>query len=250
MNKRNANRLNMFRQVHATLMTGQSIWSTMPAFQSDFDAFETKLDELNVLAAAHAVSIKGSAQLKKQKRQDAAVKAIQIAGAVRALAARTSDILLAGKLDFSNSNFTFGSAVAITHRMDLVLSLAIQHLPELADLSITQSDLDELTLLVNELKSVIEAPRSATIQRREVGTEMTDLFNEIDDLLTKSLDQMALVLKNQHPAFYNKYKHARKIIDHRGKTNNLSARWHDPKDPLGEGGLPPVDPLPPLGSHL
>lgn len=231
MTQREVNKLRMFKQVLDVTSANQAAWSAVPAFSTNFTKFKTAYDALTTITGQPSGNLTGIATLQREKRAAAAAKAAIVASALRSYAADMDDPVLAEKLAFSNSDLSIGSGIAVIERMDLVLSLAITHASNLTDYGISQSQLDELAPLIEELKGLQGSPRTAIIDRKERNGEIDALLKQMSDLLDDKLDQLANVLKSTQPAFYDKYKSARMIIDAKGK--------------LKPGGLPDgPDPLP------
>jgi len=207
----------MYKQVLAILSANEPSWEGIQAWSAASGQLTSLFTQLDDMAAQYATSLSGITQLKEEKREETAAKAMTIAGALRALAEEQHDMVLAAQLDFPNHELSKGSSIATGHRIDLVLSLAATHAAVLAaNYEILQTDIDALATLNTALREAEGTPRSAIIARKEVRAEMTALFHETDALLKKKLDQLILTRKISQPSFYQQYKDARKIVDYKG----------------------------------
>ena len=210
----------MYKQMLDVLSAHEPVWQGVPAFGAAYDLYSDLYDQLNSVVQQYSTSLSGVATLKDEKKDVTALKAKAIAGALRIFAFDNHDVILTGQLDFPNHFFINGSSVATGQKVELVLSLAVTHAAALAaNYGISQQDIDELALLHTELKALEGTPRGAIIDRKEMRAEMTELFDTIDTVLKKKLDQLMLARQATHPKFYQKYKDSRKIVDYKGKKN-------------------------------
>jgi len=228
MNQHEINKLKMFKQVLDVASANQAAYAGIQAFADGMAAFRLRYDQLNALATQHAVLLKGITKQKKEQKELTAQKATIIAGSLRAFATATHNTLLAGKLKFGNHLFSYGSSLANGQKIELVLQLAAENLAELGPFGTTQQKIDELDGLYTALKMMHGSPRKAVIERRDLGSSIDDLFDEMDELLGNQLDELALRFKEEHPSFFHQYKDARKIIDSKGKTSK-----HNPPEEPG-----------------
>jgi len=236
----------MFKQVLDVASANQAAYAGIQAFADSIAAFSLKYKELNTLATQHATQLIGITEQKNELRELTAEKAVAVAGGLRAFAKATHNTVLGGKLKFGKHLFEQGTSVAIGQRVELVLQLAAENLTDLGPFGITQQHIDELTALYNELTTLQGAPRTAIIARREIGSTIESLFDELDSLLHEQLDELALLLKASQPAFFHQYRDARKIVDSKGKSNKPAppqgpGDGETPGSP-GHGGIDPTDP--------
>ena len=88
------------------------------------------------------------------------------------------------------------------------------HTEHLADYSITEAQLTELSTSVDDFSALIGQPRqrrSAALTANRAAEEgIADAVN----LLNDKMDNLVLLFKESHPAFYSDYEAARAIVDH------------------------------------
>ena len=231
MNQKEVNKLKMIKQVLDVTSANQTAYAGVQVFSDGVTDLRLKYDELKTLTTEYAMQLVGIAALKNEQKEATAFKAKGVAGILRAFAHLTHDPVLGGKLKFRDSSFYYGSSVAIGQKIELVLQLAIDHLPVMTGYGLTQQDIDELTALNNDLVNMQGSPRTAIIGRKELRSEIDVLFEEIDGLLHNTLDQLITSMKKTQPAFHNQYKDARKVVDLKGKSNKPSPPF-SPEGPL------------------
>lgn len=236
MKQREKNKLNMYKAVQAICMTQQADWNDMPAFVNAFNQFTAQLQELEQAAYNQLVATPGVTANKDHLLETTIEKAHIVANALRAFAAISENVLLEGQLDFSKTDFKRGGRQHVLQLTDIVLLRANDHLAALADYHIDQQDLDELAALRQQLGSVIGSPREAIIDRRHETIAIEHLIEELDDLLHDQLDRLIEILRPDHPAFYERFKTARVIVDYKGKKNDTGEEEEDDPDLGGNSG--------------
>lgn len=230
MKSKIVNKLNMYHAVSLVCQTHTSAWDTTPAFVQGYDAFVAKVTALEQQAYQHTQSLVGVRENKDVFRETTIEKAEVIANALRSLAAFSGNSMLKSAMRFQHTQLEKSNATRLIQYLDSIIEAAGSHIIELPDYGVSQTKLDELIVLRDQLTHQLSATRNALVVRKSLTTNLEQLAKEIDQLLKNALDKLVLVLKADSPQFFLQYTAARVIVDHRGKT-------HKPKNPL-----PPATP--------
>ena len=244
MNQREINRLKMIKQVLDITSANHAAWGSMVVFDTTFTELTNTYDQLTALVYEPIGSLTGITKLQKEKREDATGKALVLKSALHVHDKHAHDTILEAKIGFGSSELKRISGIAFIQRLELILALASDNLVHLSSIGISQQDLDDLSGLIGELKTMQGSPRTAIIDRKENGFQIDALFEEIDGLLFQ-LDQLVVVLNVSQQEFARKFKDARKIVDQKGKSNKPG----EDDEENGNDELPdgPVTPAPPTG---
>ena len=246
MNHHVQNKVKMYKAVIGTCTANASDWNSLAAFGTAFDKLKPKVTEVENIALEQAARLGGVKAHKNKRKGEIMENVIVVASSLIAYAKATDDELLKGKLKFSPSTLKNGSEPKAMQFMDLVLQKAQEQLPNLAAYSVTQQVIDDLLTEREELGELLGSVRAAIIERREFTTAIRNLVKEIDGILRYELDKLAVVLKAGNPKFYGRYKAARDITDHKGKSvkplGNLPDGINLPLPPHNPGTL-----IPPAG---
>jgi len=217
MKTRLVNKLNMYQAVELVCDAHADTWITISAFVQIYQLFVGKLSTLKQQAYLHTNVTIGVREAKDVERATVVKKAIIIAGALRSLSNVESNAKLSAQLRFSYSKLMQCNAIRLMQYLDTIIEVATIHIAELPDFGIPQAKLDELILLRNQLEQTLLTTRNAIVVRKSLSTELELLSHETNQLLRANLDQLMLVVGNDHPAFYRQYQAARVTVDHRGK---------------------------------
>jgi len=219
------NKLNMYQAVQLVCDEHPDAWETIPAFGQIYQLFVEKLSFLKQQSYLHTHTTIGVREAKDIERTLVVKKALVIASALRSLGSLVSDTKLNAQLRFSHSKLMQCNATRLLQYLDSITNAATEHIAELPDYGITESKLEELLLLRNQLEQTLLTTRNAIVVRRSLSTELEILTHDIDRLLKVSLDQLMQVIGSDHAEFLRQYQAARLVVDHKGKSGK-------PKPPL------------------
>ncbi|MBI3239762.1 MAG: hypothetical protein HYZ43_13115 [Flavobacteriia bacterium] len=105
------------------------------------------------------------------------------------------------------------------HSKSLVKDAAVQYAQELADYGILQTQIDELVIHVEQLKTIFGSTRDAIITRGKNTKLIKESIREIDSILKMSLDKLVKVLASDYHEFALAYELAREVVDLHGKKH-------------------------------
>ncbi len=96
---------------------------------------------------------------------------------------------------------------------------------DLAKESITAKGIRDYKQLILHFKEIKSSKHEAVIDRSGTTEKINELFKEASSLLKGKLDRLAVQFKRKDPAFYLKYKAARKVKYHyaQKKTEEVNA---------------------------
>lgn len=213
MTSRQEAKLNMYNAVINYCDENTAITATIPAFATVLAAFIAETTALDTTAQLEAQVITGVAINKADLKQSLCTSAEVLAAALYAYATAEEDPILQEKAKYSYSD--------LFKLKDDELTLIVQNLhndantivASLENYGVTAATLTSLQNLIEEYSDTVSAPRNAAAQRKAYGTQLKTLFKEVDDILKKQLDKLAVQFKTTQPEFYNTYKNNRKIIN-------------------------------------
>lgn len=235
MNQHAKNKLKMYQTVHTICTDHQADWTNLSAFGMAFAQFDTTLAGLEQAAYDQGITTIGVRAAKQQLCDDTLALSEIVANALRAYAASIQDVLLIQQFHFSKWTFYRGGGQHMLQLVDRVLATAHPRITELADFGIAPTQLDALTTLRTQLGIAVGAPRTAIVTRKMLTLTIGQLMREIDQLLRHQLDPLMGVVKPVSLPFYEKYRAARIIVDHRGKKIGHGGGIDAVGDPGEEG---------------
>jgi len=213
----------MYLQVKKVIQKHSSSWSDITAFGTAFANFNEKLADLQNLSDGQENATLGVRALKDQKRLQAVESAMELLGAMKALASIHNLPDLKEQLHIHESNLRLASKKDFLHLLNRIFEKANEHLVELASFGIDQAKIDAFSNLHDEVEFAITTPRTAVIDRKTFTLKIDECLSEMDAILKGQLDTLMLVLKKQHPDFYKDYQGARVVIDPKGPSKSKNA---------------------------
>jgi hypothetical protein len=216
MNASQQNKLAMYLTVRNVCNGSPAVWAALPAFATNFTAFEGLVDTISSLAQAQATTKEGVTVQKQTMMKALLDQTMVVSGALAALAVVTADAELEGKAGFTRSELVNLRDAEIDDRAEAVLGLATTHLAELAAYGVVQATLDTLDARIEAYSAMVEAPRSATVKVKSITQTIMETFEKADRVLKGVLDRLAIQFQAGAPAFHADYLNARTIVDRPG----------------------------------
>jgi hypothetical protein len=212
MNDVQEDKLSMYEIVLARLDEHQAMWSTIPAFVTAESNFRTSVADIQGFAQQQLPST-GVTSDKQRLRGEMAEAVMPVVGALKALAAVTSNGDLAAQADLTRSDFMRGRDTIVAGQADAVYVLASNHSTELANYGITSAEQTVLYDATQAFRDAISKPREVIAASAAATEQLVGAFATADDLLKGQLDNLVEIFRASQPTFYLQYQNAREIVD-------------------------------------
>ena len=210
----------MYKSIKTVIATNQPAWSTLPAFGTAVQTFNTRLAALEQSAYQQNLALVGVSAVKNAKRALVIERTYAISSGLVAYAVVNNDVELINQMKISRHELEKAGKTKLLLLVDRVLNRASGFVGQLDDYGIDQATVDELQTLRDELDAQLSAPRNAIIERKSQTIRIKTLVKEIDAIIKLQLDKLMEILKEDHPDFFTAYKNARVIVDHRNRSSN------------------------------
>ncbi|HEX3818159.1 MAG TPA: hypothetical protein VHW03_07715 [Chthoniobacterales bacterium] len=232
MNQDQDNITTMFETVDVVLTDNKSIWSGMKAFADSVTNFETGIEAIREKQAGQVKT--GDTDAKQDARDAVEAQTLYIASQLSALAAKTSDPILAAKVKCDQSSLDKAALSDLLTTAKAVQSAAADNAAVLtSDYNVTATMLTAFGTAITTLGGMKDAPRNATVQKRVETLSLPGAIAYVRGILRNEIDKMIIAFKASQPDFYAAYFAARVIIDRTGT--------HKGKKPVS-----PTPPAPPV----
>lgn len=217
----------MYKAVKSVIAKNAGAWAGLPAFESVFITFQSKVDQLEQLGYNQRFLTVGVIPLKNAKREEAGERFHAIVSSIMAYAVISKKVDLYNQMKISKWEIIKGARQDALRTADFILAKATEHLSELAPYGIDQQVVDELQVLRDELYAQLDAPRNAVVERKTATAQLNAITKELNLILKLQLDKLMEIIKADAPEFYAAYKNARITIDLRNPSR---------EDESNEGG--------------
>lgn len=209
------------------------IIKSIPAFLVFFLAFKGITAAIVNLIKRRSVNNKGGTTDKNVLREELINEGTIIAGMLYSYASATKNNTLKAKVDYSNSKLRDFSDEELGPHCQIILEAGQENVAQMADYSLTNAMLEDYKALAQEFDQAVPGPRNNTTKGKTMGTSLTTLFKESDELLADQMDRLALAFKKTHPEFYQEYLNNRTIVD--AGTRNTKATGTATDKTTGKG---------------
>jgi hypothetical protein len=204
----------MFLQVQGTLEDHSNLLTDKPML------LEMKTDLTDLIAAIKDLTDNvrdttlGITEQKNRYKKLVADKSAVLSGALQALAAIQDDEDLAAKAKVTVSEVQNARDQQVPALVDEVINLSRAHLDALAQLGVSEAQIDELDSTLDVYLPLVGQARKRMNKAHTARKELSELFDEANTLLNNKLDKGMQLFKFTNPTFFEEYNRARVIVDH------------------------------------
>lgn len=203
----------MYYTVVQVLVKYTPTWSTLPVFGQNVQELRQKLDALGEAVKNRQKDITGITDQKEEFTEASINKGLEIAGILYTCASMKNLIELQSAMDFSRSKLEKSRDTVLIEMLQGIHDKAIDLLEELGDYNITRDELETFQEDITELQNVTVAPRTAIVERKDAGEQISETIHQVDTILSERLDKLMERYREANPDFYRQYHDARMIID-------------------------------------
>lgn len=227
MNKNTKNKIAMYKAVKSVIDANQTAWNALPAFGTVYTAFIETLTALEQSAYDQSLATLGVKAEKNVKREELALKTYAISSGIVAFAVLNNDASLIDQMNIGKWELKNAGKTRLLQLVDRVIAKGTAFGNQLSDFGIDSTAMAELQSLRNETEALLDAPRNAIVERRLHTQQINSLRKELDQILYLQLDKLMVVLKAEHPTFFQSYRNARVVVDLKGRKTRRNPERDD-----------------------
>jgi len=157
---------------------------------------------------------------KEALREQLAEQTASLSACVVAFAKNRSDEHLAQKAHLTKTTISSGRNVDEADRVENLLALTQELLPQLGGYGVTAERLEQINALNQSFSDLVGRPRAVIGERKRVNASLPDLFEEADFHL-EQMDRLSSTLEQTHPDFVTGFRVHRKV-HHVAASRSLS----------------------------
>lgn len=224
MKNRQEAQITMFRAVETHCNDNSSIIAAVPAFQTAFNEFKTKLAEILAVVQLRDASLAGITAGKNHLKEALSRQTADIAGIIYAYAATTNNEPLKAETNLSYSKLLQTRDDELAPRCQNIHARADENKTELADYGITAATLTALQTAIDNYKTETPKTRTAQSRRKTQTANLDHLIKDATGILKTRMDKLVANFKTAHPDFVAAYEANRIIIDPATTTTQLKGK--------------------------
>ena len=214
MNNIQTNKLNMYHVVSDYLNVNKNVLiANSPILADIINDFNQLFVAIKNESQKQGISTLGTTEEKADTKNQMAILAVAISGAIYTYAHRNKKTDIAKKVDYSKSEINKSKDTDAVNMARIIYDEASALLPHLAAYGVNSELLASLLETINKFEMLIGKRGSVSADHTTTTEVLQNLFKSIDSNLKNEMDPQMLMFKIANPALYANYINARQIID-------------------------------------
>lgn len=212
MNINQEDKFSMYYVVKNTCEKYQTTWTTNAVFAATYNLWVAKMPLIEQNRDAQTLETTGITTDKTAKRTSMTDKTLFMINRLQSYANVVVNPELLESIKYSASDLKKARDTDVIGICNTVLAKANANAAAIATYGVTAAMITELQAAITAYSATLAKPKAAKSQTKTATENLTKLFKEADELLTKRLDLDIELFKTSKPDFYSQYKTARIII--------------------------------------
>ncbi len=221
MNTIQEDKLSMNYVVKNTCERYQTTWTANAVFAASYNLWVAKIPLIEANRDAQMLETTGVTTDKTAKRNSMTDKTLFMINRMQSYANVVNNPELLASIKYSASDMKKARDTDVVGICNTVLAKASANAAAIAPYGVTAAMITELQAAITAYSATLAKPTAAKSQTKTATENLTKLFKESDELLTKRLDLDIELFRTSKPDFYSQYKTARIIIPTGGGTTSV-----------------------------
>jgi hypothetical protein len=221
MNINQEDKFSMYYVVKNTCEKYQATWTTNAVFAATYNLWVAKMPLIEQNRDAQTLETTGITTDKTVKRASMTDKTLFMINRLQSYANVVANPELLESIKYSASDLKKARDTDVIGICNTVLAKANANATAIATYGVTAAMITELQAAITAYSNTLAKPKAAKSQTKTATENLTKLFKEADELLTKRLDLDIELFKTSKPDFYSQYKTARIIIPTGGGATSV-----------------------------
>lgn len=213
MNRKQTNRVTMFKTTAGYLNDNNSVWNAMSSFVTSVQQLNDKLSAIDQTAQTQETPTAGAAVDKAAARESLEDVLFLMCEALGLIGMRTSNNDLLTLTALSPASIHRFNDEGLANRAATVLERANGRKTDLAELHVTQENIDELSQALENFTGAKEKPRTVTATRVAETESLESLIRDVNGLLRHEIDRLVNLFLRANSKFVGGYRSARVVVD-------------------------------------
>jgi hypothetical protein len=234
MNSKQSSTKTMFRRVSNFFKKYLSILEGLPNFTPLRNKFDENLTQLDTVESQQAQDLSGLRTKKEDIKASTAQKTLDMSHRLEAFAKITGDVVLEKKVHFSDMHLQKLPDNVFMTTCNIVYDLANENKTAAADYGITDAVLTDLKTAIDAYKTVVDAPKEGTTEKKQATEQLANLFSDETAVLDK-IDALVEMIRYSNPTVFAEYWDTRRI-EYRSGSLSVKCEVTDAATSLPLGG--------------
>lgn len=223
MNRKSLNSFNAIKSVEHFLTINEAIIADKPPIVDVHIKLKTAISEIQANEQIQAADSSIETTLKGQSKKEVIAATLQVAAALLAVAAATSDTRLRMLADVSKTDLIRMRENNLNTKIKSIYQAAVDIAPELVMWGVSREDIESLNTCINRFMQKNPENRIIKIVNGQAKLQVNTQIAETSALKRNTLDLLMLPFKTINPTLHGEYLIVRAVIHtaatHRRKKN-------------------------------
>jgi hypothetical protein len=211
MTKKQDSRIAMYRTLRNILQTNIEAVSGIPALAALVPVFSDMIDKIEQTGREQATVYKTRTSVKQSEQSRLRANLYPVLSALHALGHELGDIGMQDSTDLTERDLKRARDQELVRIADITLGYVGTHSATLPDYGITEARMAALQSSRDLYYAALHDRDAGLASRKASQPNLQAAFNETDLLISKRLDRLMVVLKEEHPTLYEEYGKARTV---------------------------------------
>jgi len=221
MNINQEDKFSMYYVVKNTCEKYQTTWTTNAVFTATYNLWVAKIPLIEQNRDAQTLETTGITTDKTAKRTSMTDKTLFMINRLQSYANVVNNPELLESIKYSASDLKKSRDTDVVGICNTILAKANANAAAIVTYGVTAAMITELQAALTSSSANIAQPKAPKPKTKTATENLTKLFKEADELLTKRLDLDIELFKTSKPDFYSQYKTARIIIPTGGGATSV-----------------------------
>ena len=212
MQKRLENKLTMLNAVLHFLKQNSSAWGSSTVMAELIIRQEKLISEIESVRLITDSDLTGITAEKLVQQEVLISKAYEFSSILYAMASRSENKVLQGKVDFTESELQNARGGDLISTCKAIVTLMEDNLVALVPYELTEADITVLGEMISSFAENLPTHRVSVAERKAANERLKEAFSMVDILVNEQLDRMMVRYRSTSPDLYAAYINARTIV--------------------------------------
>jgi len=208
------NKLTMFKAVLSFLKLNISAWGNSTVMAELISKLEALIGEIESIRLITDSDLTGITAEKLVEQEDLIDKAYELSSILYAMASRSENKVLQGKVDFTETELQKTRGGELISTCVAIASLVSENLATLVPYEVTQADVSVLEEMISSYSENLPTHRVSVSERKAANDRLKEVFSTVDTLVNEQLDRMMVRYRNNSTDLYAAYNNARTTVNY------------------------------------
>jgi hypothetical protein len=214
MQKRLENKLTMLKAVLSFLKLNISAWGNSDVMAELINKLAGLIAEIESIRQIINGDLSGITAEKLVQQEVLINKAYELSSILYAMASRSENKVLQGKVDFTESELINARGGDLISTCKTIATLVEENLAALVPYDLSEADVTDLEEMISSFSENLPTHRVSVAERKAANDRLKEAYAAVDTVVNEQLDRMMVRYRNGSSDLYTAYNNARTIVNY------------------------------------